>query len=281
MDHFNITVSKDGALVATRRGLQVSKQKHRGLSFVNSYAPPPDPVPRPPAVPGTPAPASVDLGQPLVQRWRFVSKDPEPRKAAAAKTAGSERSGQTRKAPRRAGPKAPPAANRLPTPNSTSSDSDRDDAGVPGQFNFNLVPEPGAAPPSRSLPDWTTVPLPLSERDQRLFFNFYALVPRKMYPFEDLFTYNPARSPEFFRMIIGDAAAIHCVLMCNSMFRSVLSGKMDSEELAYLIAKICAIINRQLGEMPKTIPNITLECITTLALMGVSRSASPLRPNTR
>ena len=56
------------------------------------------------------------------------------------------------------------------------------------------------------------------------------------------------------------------------MFRSVLCGKTDSDELAYQISRICSIINRQLDEMPKKIPNITLECITTLALMGVSVS---------
>jgi hypothetical protein len=93
----------------------------------------------------------------------------------------------------------------------------------------------------------------------------------QMYPFEDIFHYNPARSPDFYWMVINDPAAVHCVLMCNSMFHSVLSGMMDSDELAYQISQICKIINRQLDEMPAKIPNITLECITTLALMGVSR----------
>jgi len=289
MDHFNITVAKDGALVATRRGLQVSKQKHKGLSFVNSSAPDNDAASRPTAARGAPATASsVDLGLPLVRRWRFVTKDTEPRKAAAAKTrpkpksdAASGKGSQARKGSRRAAPHT--TSYWTPTPNSSSSDSDRDIPAPPAAYyNFNLGPGhvQGAEHPTPSLPEWTTVRLPLCERDQRLFYNFFVMVPRKMYPLEDYFTFNPARSPEFFWAIVNDPAAIHCVLMCNSMFRSVLSGKMDSDELAYRISKICAIINRQLGEMPKKIPNITLECITTLALMGVRRPKPLFNPLT-
>lgn len=146
----------------------------------------------------------------------------------------------------------------------------------------------------RSLPTWTMCHIPqLNKFEQRLFHQFFQLIPRKLYPFEDLLQYNPARSSEFYWMVVQDRAATRCVLLCGAMFRAMLSGANNSDELAMEVSNVCRIVNQQLARQqqdqkarkvvhedknemqmsaPKrrVIPDMTLECITTLALMGGS-----------
>ncbi len=260
MDHYNVTVQRDGALVATRRGMQVSKQKYHGISFVNASCPQSAPGARPPAN-GPP----LDFSKPpqQQQRWRFVTKDKEPRRPT----------GKPR--PNKPAKTSPPRAPVAPVPApACKPESDEDEQQKRGQSRggalafYTVAADAGGLPPQ--LPVWASFRLPLVEKEQQLFHNFFNLVPKKMYPYEDILTYNPTRSRDFFWMVVQDEAAINCVLMCNSMFRSVLSGRTMSEELAYYVSKVCAIINRQLDGQPKKISSITLECITTLALMAVS-----------
>ncbi|CAK7262683.1 hypothetical protein SEPCBS119000_000107 [Sporothrix epigloea] len=179
---------------------------------------------------------------------------------------------------------------------------------------------------ARSLPTWTMCSVPqLNKFEQRLFHQFFQLIPRKLYPFEDLLQYNPARSSEFYWMVVQDRAAVRCVLMCGAMFRAILGGTDTSEDLPMEVANVCRIVNQQLalheeeqtqaehegsdsvssagsramqltashnvsplspstspvGSPQSTgssglrqrrlaIPEMTLECITTLALMGGS-----------
>lgn len=179
---------------------------------------------------------------------------------------------------------------------------------------------------SRSLPTWTMCHVPqLNKFEQRLFHQFFQLIPRKLYPFEDLLQYNPTRSSEFYWMVVQDRAAVRCVLLCGAMFRAILGGANTSDELAQEVSNVCRIVNQQLAlhqkeqdKQAKTtqsigadsssdddsdkmqlaapftpspspsppaspssagshhrrrrhvIPEMTLECITTLALMGGS-----------
>ncbi|CAK7275132.1 hypothetical protein SEPCBS57363_006523 [Sporothrix epigloea] len=181
---------------------------------------------------------------------------------------------------------------------------------------------------ARSLPTWTMCNVPqLNKFEQRLFHQFFQLIPRKLYPFEDLLQYNPARSSEFYWMVVQDRAAVRCVLMCGAMFRAILGGTKTSDELPLEVSNVCRIVNQQLSlhqaeqrqaelegsdgdtdssrsidqmqlatsfsvsspspspspaaspqstgssgfrQRRLAIPEMTLECITTLALMGGS-----------
>ncbi|KAL2123372.1 hypothetical protein VTJ04DRAFT_3827 [Mycothermus thermophilus] len=78
MDHFNATV-KDGKLIKTRRGLQVSRQRFNGLSFVNAYPRDDDssasvnsilPGPTPPRAPSS----SAHVPTPQRREIRFVDE---------------------------------------------------------------------------------------------------------------------------------------------------------------------------------------------------------------
>ena len=442
MDHFNITVQKDGALVSTRRGLQVTKHKYHGISFVNTSGPSQPsgtsvgtsgkrsakarPASRPasgsaPAPSGfstfsvAPSPAAekteaadtalkavtaqqpqknqknqksqaqllikaegtapqknADPSKPLVHRWKLVTKP-----ATKAKRESNAHGTASRKNSKQQTPDSLPATDVPITPTAAPTPAAVSDTAslpspllatpppsVPGSslgsrgsspsLTQSTSTSPSLSPfetllaspewdaeyispsananalqPSsrrelvatigarhlgnteskvrkarinalinsyqqvdRSLPTWTMCHIPqLNKFEQRIFHQFFQLIPRKLYPFEDLLQYNPARSSEFYWMVVQDRAAVRCVLLCGAMFRAMLSGANNSDELAMEVSNVCRIVNQQLARQqqdqkarewqrkdemqlsaPKrrVIPDMTLECITTLALMGGS-----------
>ncbi|EPE07300.1 hypothetical protein F503_07951 [Ophiostoma piceae UAMH 11346] len=442
MDHFNVTVQKDGALVSTRRGLQVTKHKYHGISFVNTSGPSqpssaivgtsgkrstkprsasksaPGSISAPsgfstfsvaqtptaetteaaetaPKVQnaqrpqknqknqksqaqpqikaeGTAPLKNADPSKPLVHRWKLVTKPATKakRESNASSTASRKNSKQQTPDPLRATdiPITPTTASTpaavsdtaslpsplLATPPPSAPGSSLGSRGSSPSLTQSTSTSPSLSPfetllaspewdaeyispianadalqPSskqepvvmngarrlgnteskvrkaritalinsyqqvdRSLPTWTMSHIPqLNKFEQRLFHQFFQLIPRKLYPFEDLLQYNPARSSEFYWMVVQDRAAVRCVLLCGAMFRAMLSGANNSDELAMEVSNVCRIVNQQLARQqqdqkarewerkdemqlsaPKrrVIPDMTLECITTLALMGGS-----------
>ncbi|EFX00228.1 RNA polymerase 2 transcription elongation factor [Grosmannia clavigera kw1407] len=319
MDHFNVTVQKNGTLVSTRRGLQVSKHKHNGISFVNASGP---------AVSSTagdsssvdvgrssraadgvrvvdggsksgvaqapkPTPTSTSKPKMLAHRWKFVTK---PVKAAAGeRKRDGGRQAETETETETATPSQAPFPSQMQTAFSASTSSKRTRkqpqprtskgtrASRRSSSSSNII-NTNIAPTILSMPAWTCRIPQLDEAQQRAFYQSLQLVPRKIYPFEDLLQYNPARSSEFYAMVVRDPAAVRCVLLCGAMFRAVLGGGGDSGELAGEVAHVCAIVSEQLAQWTaatsvntptssntpttQTPPPSTLECITTLALMG-------------
>jgi hypothetical protein len=178
MDHFNITLQADGNLVQTRKGLQVSKQKHKGTSFVNSYLPQGQQKPQHKATAS--GDAKVDLSKPLERRWRFVNKEKDtPRKAVkdGSKVKPAPPEPQSSKAIMRisAGRARESASSKAPR--AGPSDENRS-----GEERSNskgpLSNDDSALPVSLALFD--SIALPLSPKDQKLFLNFFfSVVPKK------------------------------------------------------------------------------------------------------
>ncbi|KAH8895017.1 hypothetical protein GQ53DRAFT_839388 [Thozetella sp. PMI_491] len=279
MDHFNATV-QNGHLVHTRRGLQVSKQKFNGLSFVNSY---------PQAfTPGTSSAKKSGTSEPTPQReFRFVSKGQEPKPESTRRQRREPEDGETslqpglslgRKGKRRV------AKDQMSTASSTSDSSSRRSSQTSSPVMseglrtptflstqpFDLSPSPGASPlPSGQQQHLSAQDLPtyMSAENRKLFHHYFAYVPRNIYPYEDILTYNPIKSSDFYYMVIKDLAALHCVLMTGSISEMVLNESLDSKGFSYHISKICAILNRKLGQN-KGVDPVTVECILALALMG-------------
>ena len=316
MDHFNVTI-QNGELVSTRRGLRVTKQKHNGISFVNSSF---QEVPA-----SQTAASSVDFSRPMQRRFKFVNKQsggaaaagswvgpstskfkvkddddvakqtkgrqpPASKKAVARRT--EDRASRSTLTPAVASPafsvsnswlaetiRMTKDLSHLSSSASSSAASDSTFGGAASQGMPSLyAAEPYEIAPGNiipSLPVWTTHILPayLSDENRKLFHAYFSLIPKKMYPFEDILSYNPSRSRDFYHMVVGDMAALHCVLMCGSVFESIARGAKDSKELAWHVSKVCSLINQKLDKDRRRVEPITLECITTLALMGV-RSAS-------
>lgn len=103
----------------------------------------------------------------------------------------------------------------------------------------------------------------------------FDLLARSLYPYEDILAYNPAREGDFHSVVIGDVAALHCVLMCGSIAEAVINSEADPKGFAYHISKICAILNQKLNQNHAA-DAVTLHCIAMLAWMGVSLASLPL-----
>jgi hypothetical protein len=305
MDHFNITVNRNGTLTSTRRGLQISKQKHNGVSFVNSFASAPDPevklVSRPKRASKT-TEATVEPKQ-----FTFVDREKAAFTRSTDSTARSKTSGKpkgkkirecalpisrkTEQNRSHAALTTESLGTSMPAktsgPSSTSPHREHIDPAaetfhqtrrndmlrILGVLNqkYNPAGTSLAIPPA-AFPTWTSHHLPsyMPDAHRQLFHSYFGLIPRKQYPFEALLTYNPAGSREFYYQVVPNITAVHCVLMCGAMFASVNKGEQYSDELAWHVAKVCSLLNATLQESPNEVSQMTLECIATLAFMGVS-----------
>ncbi|KAK3368181.1 hypothetical protein B0H63DRAFT_528556 [Podospora didyma] len=275
MDHFNSTV-KDGKLVNTRRGLQVSRQKFNGLSFVNSH---PQNI-----TPDSGSSTTLDPARASQRQVKFVGKGNESRPGSSKApkqdfeplefTFASDVT--QKKKPRR---KATPKDHQLLTtpsgPSSRRSSRGSSHASSPGDCPYPMLPsmitqgssqsEPGLDGTTSGPSDWSTNDV--SEENWKQFHHYFAHIPHKIYPYEDILTYNPARGSDFYYMVAKDSAAVHCVLMSGTIAEAVVNSETDPKGFAYHISKICAILNRKLDQKQAVDP-VTLHCIATLAAMG-------------
>ncbi|KAL2188281.1 hypothetical protein L209DRAFT_704532 [Thermothelomyces heterothallicus CBS 203.75] len=274
MDHFNATI-KGGKLIKTRRGLQVSRQRYNGLSFVNASPQENASDSGPPGATSVPASAQHEI--------RFVEDGSESQSEGGSQRdvehPGSSAAGQLTKRRRRVTRRGKsPAASRAgasfrssPAPFRERDSQVEDREAYGGKLQISLVTDSAAAGASggtASDPESA-----LSDHDRALLERYLDLNASIMYPYEDVLAHNPARESDFRAMVVGDRAALHCALMCGSIARAI-STKTEPRDLAHHISKICAILNQKLSH-PHAVDAVTLHCITTLACVGVCTVSSP------
>lgn len=287
MDHFNSTI-RDGELVNTRRGLQVSRQKFNGLSFVNAY----------PQSSGSTssfssrATTSPDQAKAPQRQFKFVDTGSVSRQAIPrsqrqdSETPGpgfsdfSSEASQARKPRRRLTPKDGSSASS-PAPSSRRSSHASSNASSAGEGSYrSQTPKSQDASSvdlmrsqKSGLSAWPSFepPANMSEEQWSLFHRYYATLPSKLYPYDDILAYNPAMASDFYEMHVKDDAAVHIVMMCGSIATAIVDGEMNPKGLAYYISTICSILNRKLNQN-KAADRVTLLCITALAASAVSRS---------
>ncbi|KAK3333526.1 hypothetical protein B0T19DRAFT_128344 [Cercophora scortea] len=284
MDHFNSTV-KDGELVNTRRGLQVSRQKFNGLSFVNTYPQDPTPDSSADVESGSSSVASADPSKPPQRQFKFVEKNASSRSSRSkAQSQDTEAWGNSvlpgsshGRRPRRSNPHQHRSATTTTT--TTTSPSASRTSPHPSSSRDTQISAPSrghaiqagsrSEDPGGGPPGWpaTDLSFGISEENWRLFHQYFAYLPIKLYPYEDVLTYNPARSHDFYAMVVQDVAAVYNVLMCGSITTSVLTSETNPESLDYYISMACAILNRKLDQN-KAVDQAALLCIAGLALMG-------------
>lgn len=271
MDHFNATV-KDGKLVKTRRGMQISRQKFNGLSFVNTC--PQDTTTTPPNLPST-----SDRPKPLQSQLQFVEEDGagsrtgsfESRREGSGSPGHFEMTLGTKRRRRGTRKEQSSTASPAETPQPPSTPSFH---GSPSQRQRTLESHTGSiadSPPSSSTHEPFFCP---SEWDRALLERYLDYMARGSYPHENILTYNPARGDTFRTMIRGDEAALHCTRMCGSILDAVLNFEPSSKCIAYYISNLCAILNQRLDEK-RTTDVVTLHCIAVLAWIGVRTSFNP------
>ncbi|KAH6850131.1 hypothetical protein B0I37DRAFT_413552 [Chaetomium sp. MPI-CAGE-AT-0009] len=267
MDHFNATI-KDGKLVKTRRGLQVSRQRFNGLSFVN--ASPRDTAAGPGLSGATGTPGSSQQEIKFVEEGSESQSEGGYRKDAAHSESSSGAQGQRRKrrTTRRAKSPATPGAGTPSRPSPTPFEERSFQVGQSSASQDILHIDPTLdSSATGTTGDVASDPeSPLSDEDRALFSRYFDCTPRSMYPDETILAYNPLRGADFYSMVTEDRAAQHCVLMCGSI-AVALDTQTEPKDLTYHISKICAILNRKLNQQHAA-DAVTLHCIAKLACVG-------------
>lgn len=277
MDHFNATV-KDGKLVKTRRGMQVSRQRFNGMSFVNA-----SPHDINAVGPGQPSAWGVSgaSGPSQQQEIRFIEEEhggdhyfqPEAsqRRNIDSPSASSGLLPSTAAHGLRRRRKATVNKGKSPTDTTPKLNTPPLQPSPPpfGELSSQLNTNAASDSPVEGGPRRFQHEPPLI--DDSRFQRYSSFGSRTMYPYEDLITYNPSRGADMYSMIARDRAAQHCVFMCGAMVESVLTERSEPEDLTYHISSVCAILNQKLGRQHNAVDPVTLLCISKLACLGVCK----------
>ncbi|KAM7200298.1 hypothetical protein V8F33_004016 [Rhypophila sp. PSN 637] len=279
MDHFNSTI-RDGELVSTRRGLQVSRQKFNGISFVNAYPQSSGLMSGSGSGPTT----SPDQPPPSQRQFKFV----EAESSSGANTPRSQRQDSnsptvsglsaetchTKKTRKRLSPRDQPSTTS-PAPSSRRSSHASSNTSSVGeglkrshtprsQDATSAIERVESQPAGASWWPSHEPPVKMSKDTWGLFHRYFATLPSKIYPFEDILAYNPATGSEFYEMHANDEVAVQIVLMCGSVATAIVDEEINPKGLAYYISVICAMLNRKLNQS-KAVDHVTLLCIAALA----------------
>ncbi|KAK8880132.1 hypothetical protein PGQ11_001426 [Apiospora arundinis] len=271
MDHFNSTVF-NGTVVSTRRGFTVTKQKHKGLSFVNASVQDAETRARP-------QPTKAVNSLPPAATITFVTNQGEGKKGT---TAGQLRTTATTNKGARNSPKSdisrrrPKALTRrrscssstsASTHSSVASDIALSDTsnGLETHHERSILPKP--------LPAWASYRLPKSslELARKLTFMAYALGPSKSYVLDEfrLAGEGSLKIPEEL-WLEKDPTSIQCATTLGVLYDTLVSGRHEADNLSSLTSKIFSIINRRLNlaEQNKSTNDVTIHGVSVLAIIA-------------
>lgn len=240
MDHLNITIH-NGAMVSTKRGLQVSKTKHHGIRFINTYAP-------------------------------EASADAKPGKSPTKSVTPAECRGSMEhcfKLSRRAKIKRAPS-DKSTSPDGTSSDDST--IGTAFSWDGQHTKRQTLSPDTYRFDVWDTHQFgcPMTARNRKMVHVYFSSIPAKMYPLDNILTHNPARTPSFLERINRDDTIMRCAAGTGLLLDSLQKGRRCSDEMLEYMAQFYAMINFQLQDRGQGISKATIECVCSLAIGAVS-----------
>ncbi|KAI0125557.1 hypothetical protein BJ170DRAFT_437797 [Xylariales sp. AK1849] len=269
MDHFNATVL-NGAMISTRRGFQISKQKHNGTAFVNTSA---QDVKQKKSTLGT------TFGVPTTGKLTFVNHGEDGRKHTQSKkktriTKDSENASYPRSTRTRKAVKDDLRRQSSCTTSSSSCSSQSSD-----DFLAEGIPDPNGHDNDifsylESLPAWASYKLPKDATDfsKRLLFMTLAFGPDDADPFDghDNMTHDPLTWCGRHVKLVKDPTSLHCALTLGALFDAARSGQQDSANLNTLTSQLASIINRRLNEKDQSIVvrDVTIHAIASLAIIA-------------
>lgn len=97
-------------------------------------------------------------------------------------------------------------------------------------------------------------------------------IPFKMYPLQQVLSYNPARTPGFLERINGHQVIMRCVILTAAQLEAVFQGQRYTEEVLVQMSDICSLVSEQLKDrMGRGSLDLgIIECICAMAIGGVS-----------
>lgn len=272
MDHFNSTVF-NGTVVSTRRGFTVTKQKHKGLSFVNASVQDTKTRPKPQAT-------KADNILPPAATITFVTSQGERKTGTVGQLKTTVTNKGFRNSPKsdisRRRPKA--QARRRSCSNSTSASTNSPAASDIVLSNAPDGWETGKERNilSKPLPAWALYQRPKSalEFARRLTFMAYALAPSKPYALDEFQLTGPKGSlklPEEL-WFEKDPTSIHCATTLGVLYDTLASGRQETRGLSKLTSQLLRVITRKLDadEQNKTTNSVTIHGVSALAIIAVS-----------
>ncbi|KAM5380099.1 hypothetical protein ACJZ2D_003746 [Fusarium nematophilum] len=256
-----------------RRLLAVSRDKHKGISFVNATAAGAETIPS-------------DKSRGPVPKVRFVSVKPSapkapPKPVTEADLERAQEGSNRRIAPksqgdRRAEQALADASSVIPYHSVANGSSD-------ASFCFQLVRAwrainqngPCPSPNQFTLPDWAYHGLPadISDDGKKCFHAYLFSCPVRHYPFEqaNVVSWQPlARDQARFERLLLEPAMLRSTLTMGALFLLLKSGKRESAGFALHSAKLCALVNKMLADDDNAVHKkiVVIQSVATLAIQA-------------
>ncbi|KAM5369038.1 hypothetical protein ACJZ2D_009241 [Fusarium nematophilum] len=248
----------------SRHGLLVSREKHKGISFVNTTTARPSNIPRP-AISGV----------------KFVPpKSLKPRPPRELVTENDLRRAQGGK-------------NRRIAPKHSRSGHEKEDVpyefatkgGRSAPFFFELMKawrqvndtehQRHPSPTRFILPNWTLHGLPkdISDEGRMCFHSYLFSCPIRHYPFEQaqITSWQPlSKDQERFQRLMLEPLTLRCTLTMGALFLLLKSGKNESAGFSMHSARLCALVNQLLGDKRQTLDKkiVVIQSVACLALLA-------------
>ncbi|CAJ2512969.1 Uu.00g010880.m01.CDS01 [Anthostomella pinea] len=267
MDHFNATVF-NGSMVATRKGFQVTKQKHKGTAFVNSSVQNAEQQ-KPKQLCSLPF-RNTQLT--FITNGANDGKLAPPRRRTGRSKSPSDKplgSGVT-KAKRLF--KTSSSRRSSSSASSTASVSSEERLIDSGRGTPELLTAPCVQP--LSLPAWASYRLPesLPSSKKRLLFMCLAFAPSDEFSYDEarLLEQDPWKLPEMHVWSVQDPTSLHCAITLGALFDGMSAGKRDTPDLLSLSSQLSSIINRRLNDNTQTglSRDVTIHAVATMAILA-------------
>ncbi|KAI1631474.1 hypothetical protein F4809DRAFT_165704 [Biscogniauxia mediterranea] len=266
MDHFNATVF-NGYMVATRRGFQVSKQRHQGTAFVNSSV--------------QEIKQQTSTHQPAYSlptrntQLTFITNGEDEKKLAPPRRR-TRRSKSPSDKPTSAGVVKAKRLSRISASRrqsscslSSTSSEDRQTKETPEYCSS----DPSTLHSPRLLPAWTCYNLQpdVPVATKRILFVCLAFAPGEGYADDGLSLESSVGSLKEDLSSIRDPTSRHCALTLGTLFDTMTSRRNgDSPDLESLTSQLSFIVNRRLNDKSEdeSERNITIHAVATLAVVA-------------
>ncbi|KAI8652516.1 hypothetical protein NCS57_01315800 [Fusarium keratoplasticum] len=272
MEPLQVAMHRNGAVTKTRRGLRVTREKHQGTSFVNAT---------------TVARVTGNSHLPSTKIKFVLEKPQKPRQAPRPVTEADlsrVQGGENRRiAPRTSSRNQDKDVSEKPYSTipyqSVASRVSKESLSFPLTKAWRQLNEAGAcyipSPSGIPLPDWVLHGLPaeIPDEGRKCFHAYLFSCPIRHYPFEQLqvVSWQPLSMDQSrFERLMLEPLMLNCTLTMGALFLLLKSGTRESAGFSMHSAKLCALVNKLLGDEKQTIGKtvVVIQSIASLAILA-------------
>lgn len=264
----------DGPMITIHKGWQIPRKKHRNKSILlshsdnqsTSFVNPQDSL-----LTAVCPENKIRLRTPAQRQYEFINattpernKDPDVRKLVRTHV----RNEYVRDTRRKKKTTLKKSTTHLPSPTHTTSSSDTScpETLNPDRDDSIVVPQFLGFPTALCISEY---PIEMQPHTHGLLSRYMTHVTSRMYPLEPHLKSNPAKSQEWFRFAVTDAAMLHAMLYAGAIYLALLEGKRESGDTVYHLSQTISIVNKRLSESSLHVQDSTIGALSCLALGAV------------